>query len=135
MRTKFQTRQFRQGIRDGFAGLALFLVLATGFSGHPGRWDVSSAAASDRAAAEAIEMSVPALMQPAFIQPAFMQPESPMLAAMFQGRPIAAPRRSAAAMTILALTFSLMFSFNLALLRHLRRVFASPRRGEWRRGH
>jgi hypothetical protein len=36
--------------------------------------------------------------------------------------------------TILALVFSSIMAFNLALLRHLRRVNASSRRGVWREG-
>jgi hypothetical protein len=34
---------------------------------------------------------------------------------------------------ILGLVFSAMVAFNLAFLRHLRRVYASPRQGAWRR--
>ncbi len=34
---------------------------------------------------------------------------------------------------LLSVCFSLIVAFNLAILRHLRRVYASPRRGEWRR--
>jgi hypothetical protein len=36
--------------------------------------------------------------------------------------------------TVLALVFSSIVAFNLALLRHLRRVNASSRRGAWREG-
>lgn len=36
--------------------------------------------------------------------------------------------------TMLALMFSALVAFNLALLRHLRRVNASSRRGAWRGG-
>jgi hypothetical protein len=35
---------------------------------------------------------------------------------------------------ILGLVFSAMVALNLAFLRHLRRVYASPRQGAWRRG-
>jgi hypothetical protein len=35
---------------------------------------------------------------------------------------------------ILGLVFSTMVALNLAFLRHLRRVYASPRQGAWRRG-
>jgi hypothetical protein len=35
---------------------------------------------------------------------------------------------------IVGLVFSSMVAFNLAFLRHLRRVYASPRQGAWRRG-
>lgn len=34
---------------------------------------------------------------------------------------------------ILAVVFSMIVAFNLAFYRHLRRVYASPRRGAWRR--
>jgi hypothetical protein len=34
---------------------------------------------------------------------------------------------------VLSLTIAGMATFNLAFLRHLRRVYASPRRGVWRR--
>jgi hypothetical protein len=34
---------------------------------------------------------------------------------------------------VLSLTIAGMAAFNLAFLRHLRRVYASPRRGVWRR--
>jgi hypothetical protein len=35
---------------------------------------------------------------------------------------------------LLGVTFALLFAFNAAVLRHLRRVYASPRRDGWRRG-
>ena len=35
---------------------------------------------------------------------------------------------------IVGLAFSIMVALNLAFLRHLRRVYASPRQGAWRRG-
>jgi hypothetical protein len=35
---------------------------------------------------------------------------------------------------IVGLVFSAMVALNLAFLRHLRRVYASPRQGAWRRG-
>ncbi|MCB1510940.1 MAG: hypothetical protein KDJ36_08545 [Hyphomicrobiaceae bacterium] len=38
----------------------------------------------------------------------------------------------ALAMTVLAMIFATIVAFNLALLRHLRRVHASSRRGVWR---
>lgn len=38
------------------------------------------------------------------------------------------------AMAILAAVFSAMVAFNLWFYRHLRRVYASPRHGGWRRG-
>lgn len=38
------------------------------------------------------------------------------------------------ALLLLSIAFAAIFAFNLAFLRHLRRVYASPRRGVWRRG-
>jgi hypothetical protein len=35
---------------------------------------------------------------------------------------------------LLSLAFALLAAFNLAIWRHLRRAYASPRRGVWRRG-
>jgi len=35
---------------------------------------------------------------------------------------------------LLSLAFAVLAAFNLAIWRHLRRAYASPRRGVWRRG-
>ena len=35
---------------------------------------------------------------------------------------------------LLSLAFALLVALNLAIWRHLRRAYASPRRGVWRRG-
>jgi hypothetical protein len=37
-------------------------------------------------------------------------------------------------MILLSIAVAALAAFNLAFLRHLRRVYASPRRGVWRRG-
>jgi hypothetical protein len=37
-------------------------------------------------------------------------------------------------LVLLSLTFASLAALNLAFWRHLRRVYASPRRGVWRRG-
>lgn len=37
-------------------------------------------------------------------------------------------------MLLLSVTFAALAALNLAFWRHLRRVYASPRRGVWRRG-
>jgi hypothetical protein len=41
------------------------------------------------------------------------------------------PRQS---LGLLSLAFALLAALNLAIWRHLRRAYASPRRGVWRRG-
>lgn len=38
------------------------------------------------------------------------------------------------ALALLGVAFGLLVSLNLAIWRHLRRAYASPRRGVWRRG-
>lgn len=53
------------------------------------------------------------------------------LAALLQLRDAAG---MAARMAVFGLTFATMFAFNMAFVRHLRRVYASPRRNGWRRG-
>jgi hypothetical protein len=40
---------------------------------------------------------------------------------------------NATSYALLSLSAASMVTFNLAFLRHLRRVYASPRRGVWRR--
>ena len=117
MRTYFRSRQVRQAFRDWILGLGLFVVLATGLSGDPRTWGLSNAAASDQAA-QAIDLTSPGLSTENSMLAAFLQPPAFTAAA---SRPVA--------MTILGLTFSFMFAFNLWMWRHLRRVYASPRRG------
>jgi len=57
-----------------------------------------------------------------------------------QGQPLnllltvaAEPRQVGAQQVILAVVFSTMVALNLWFYRHLRRVYASPRHGGWRR--
>jgi hypothetical protein len=49
----------------------------------------------------------------------------------FEARPQARPRH---ALLLFSLAFAAMAAFNLAIWRHLRRVYASQRRSGWRRG-
>ena len=124
MRAHFRSGYRRQAVKDWVVGLGLFVILAAGMSGDPRSWALSSAVASDRAVAQAIEVtSPPSLRAENAVIAALLQPPASMGVA---NRPVS--------MAILGLTFSLMFSFNLLIWRHLRRVYASPRRGVWRRG-
>ena len=123
MRAMNRLRTVKGVLRDWVMGLALFAVLAAGFSGEPRSWALSSADASDRMIAQAIDVT----------SPPGLRAENAIIAALL--RPASdGPPNSRAAMLILGLTFSLMFTFNLAIWRHLRRVYASPRRGVWGRG-
>ena len=123
--TTMRARSLRRGLGDWLLGLGLFAVLAVGLGGDPRTSACSTAAASDTVTTRAIELTSPP-------GPAA---ENAMVAALLRGpAPLDDPNR-VSALVILGLTFSLMFTFNLAIWRHLRRVYASPRRGEWRRGH
>ena len=124
MRAHFRSRRKRQALRDWVLGLGLFVVLAAGLSGDPRSWALSSAAASDRAVAQAVGVTAPP----------GLRAENAVIAALLQPSAFSSVSNRPASMTILGLTFSLMFSFNLLIWRHLRRVYASPRRGAWRRG-
>jgi hypothetical protein len=44
------------------------------------------------------------------------------------------PPDSRQSLGLLSLAFALLAALNLAIWRHLRRAYASPRRGVWRRG-
>jgi len=44
------------------------------------------------------------------------------------------PPNSRQSLGLLSLAFALLAALNLAIWRHLRRAYASPRRGVWRRG-
>lgn len=48
--------------------------------------------------------------------------------------PARMPSSPASVSLLLALSFATMTALNLAFWRHLRRAYASPRRGSWRRG-
>ena len=118
MQVYFRSRQVRQAFRDWILGLGLFVVLASGLSGDPRTWGLSNAAASDQTA-QAIDVT----------SPPGLGAENSMLAAFLQPPAFTAAASRPVAMTILGLTFSFMFAFNLWMWRHLRRVYASPRRG------
>ncbi|MDX2154935.1 MAG: hypothetical protein SFW09_00365 [Hyphomicrobiaceae bacterium] len=114
-------------LRDMAIGATLFLcipvVTLPAVDGGRG-WTLSEAFAGETIASRAVEVTAPpgpgadnAIVAVAQLRPA----ADPLL-----------PRRLSD-LAVLGLTFSLLVAFNLAFLRHLRRVSASPRRDEWRR--
>lgn len=121
--TKSRSKVVRQALRDWLLGIGLFLALCVGLS-----FDHQTLGPA-RAAASSPEWSQPHEM-PAL---AASQPDALYFAAMYQ--PVAATGTvgRTTALVILGLSFSLMFSFNLFIWRHLRRAYAAPR-GTWRRG-
>ncbi len=70
--------------------------------------------------------------------------DSPLIAAAVVATAVPVPQSAAVsglrntprdtAYVLLAGIFSALVAFNLAFFRHLRREYASPRRGAWRRG-
>ncbi|MFM9942353.1 MAG: hypothetical protein ACKVP7_22955 [Hyphomicrobiaceae bacterium] len=114
----------RQVLRDLGYGLGTFLLLMAVLGAPSDTWTLSRASAADHLAARAI----------AATSPPSAGSENAVLGAVLHGaRPLQRPQQPTA-MIVLGLTFTLIFAFNLAFWRHLRRVYASPRRGEWRRG-
>lgn len=98
-------------LRDGLVGLVAFAGIVLVVAGGPDGWSVSSAAASAPPAVLASPQSIGRIAT------------------------LAAPGAGDVARTVLlGVTFALLFAFNAAVLRHLRRVYASPRRDGWRRG-
>ena len=115
-----QKRMLLDTLRDFLVGLAVFAALCVPFSGQTA---MSSAIASDAVVSQAIEAS----------SPTGVVADNARVAALIR-LPVASPGPHTSTLVILGLTFAVMFTFNLAISRHLRRVYASPRRSAWRRG-
>jgi hypothetical protein len=116
-------RRVRQVLRDLGVGLAIFLLLLPLLGVPTDCWSVSRASASDHLAARAIEATSP---------PGLDSENAVLGAVLFGARPLKLQSQPAT-LIVIGLTFTVLFAFNLGLWRHLRRVSASPRRGEWRR--
>ena len=119
MQMRIRARNVRRAMRDWLLGAALFLVLAPALAGDPRNWNFSSAAAADRVLTQTLDVT----------SPPGLQAETALVAALLQPATDIGTASKGVALVLLGLTFSFMFTFNLALLRHLRRVYASPRRG------
>ena len=122
MSTKNRTKALRQGFRDWLVGIGLFVVMAFGLSVDHQSWGPSAAVASSPVWSQPHEMATP---REAHLDDVFF-------AAMYQPATAAGTVSRTTALVILGLTFSLMFSFNLFIWRHLRRAYANPR-SVWRR--
>lgn len=122
MNNRIGRRNLWRGLRDLALGAGLFVILSLGLAGHPSHGLCSPAAASE-GVATVIEA----------ISAGGAGADDAVVAALTSRvGPARAGRREE--LFILGLSFALMFAFNLAIWRHLRRVYASPRRGAWRRG-
>ena len=124
MQIRIRARHVRRALRDWLLGAGLFIVLAAGLAGNPRTWDFTTAAAADRVLTQTLDVT----------SPPGLQAETALVAALFQPPTSLGASTKGVTLLLIGLTFSFMFAFNLAILRHLRRVYASPRRGGWRRG-
>jgi hypothetical protein len=107
----------RRGAIDFALALTLFWLLTFAFSSHGGK-------------AHAV---------PLYAGPQAVQAAAPdrvnRLALSFEARGSRPSLPNASqALGLLSLAFALLAALNLAIWRHLRRAYASPRRGVWRRG-
>lgn len=119
-------RRLRSWLRDMSLGAAIFLLLPLLTLACPGqgqRWSFNDALAGDVGATLAIEMS----------SQAGPVAENALVSAALLSSSTLPDARRLTELAVLGFTFSLLVAFNLAFVRHLRRVCASPRRGVWRR--
>lgn len=121
------SRTLKRWLRDMGVGAAIFLLLPLLALSGPGqgpRWTLDDALAGEMLATSTVEMSSPAGLgaESAVVAAASLRRDDPLL-----------QMRRFTELTVLGLTFSLLVALDLAFLRHLRRVCASPRRGVWRR--
>lgn len=122
-------RTLRSGLRDMALGAVVFLMLPLflGVISSPAQpWTMDEAFAGEIIATRAVEVSSP---------PGPAAENAVMAAALLRPSTMSVRTRRLSELAVLGLTFSLLVSFNLAFLRHLRRVSASPRRDVWRRRH
>lgn len=117
--TTIRSKTVQHAVRDWLLGLGLFVVMAFGLSVDNQSWGPSNAAASSPSWSQLHEMATPATLHP----------DAGYLAAIYQPSAGTGSAGRTTALVILGLTFSLMFSFNLFIWRHLRRVSAVPRSG------
>jgi hypothetical protein len=109
-------REIRRVVADFVLALLLF-------------WGVAFAVSSGDMRAHAVPLS--ALRHS--IEHDYNSVAQPRLRAAFAPN-VASPRDRAADLAFLSLAFAALVAGNLAFWRHLRRVYASPRRNVWRRG-
>lgn len=111
-----------RGVADFALALILFWAIALSFdAGHSRAYAVSLPAL----AKEAIQPA------PSLSTPATLRPELPTQPSQSIQRTRTSPELSR---FLLSLAFAALAAINLGFWRHLRRVYASPRRSVWRRG-
>jgi hypothetical protein len=115
------------GVRRGVVDFALAFSLF---------WSVVLAFGAGHGHAHAT--ALPVLVRPAIAPEALTARPASVLAEgrnLGAGQPLSkAPTDPDLARLLLSLAFATLAALNLGFWRHLRRVYASPRRGRWRRG-
>ena len=116
-----RARELRRGLADFVLALALFWAVVLAVGGGDNR-------------AHAISL-------PSIAKEAILDSEAPSLAGLqaAESRHVVqnftkAEASREQALMLLSLAFAAIVACNLAFWRHLRRVYASPRRSVWRRG-
>jgi hypothetical protein len=106
----------RRAAVDFTLALALFWLLTFALSGHDGK-------------AHAVPLGAETAMHESAREPVRH------LTGLTETRATRSrPARERHSLVLLSLAFALLAALNLGIWRHLRRAYASPRRGVWRRG-
>lgn len=129
-RSRIATTPVGRAVRDGTVALATFLAVAAavGWSATPARpMGATDVLAASGNSAQLVRADHFAQSTAAAVRTTLPMPQLEASGVMQQiGR--------SQGVIILGLAFTAIIAFNLAFLRHLRRVYASPRRGGRRRG-
>lgn len=108
-------------VRDGLTALAVFGLVA-GSIGSEGRREVEPATAQNIQNAASLR-----LIESGYVDPNLLATSAVPFAARESRRPVLAGADYTSAVVLLTFMFAAVMAFNLAFLRHLGRVHASPR--------
>ena len=127
MPRSFKFHRVHKPARDFFCALAIFSALFVAMS--PSSYQSATIPVLSLFAGSTAEAATIRL-ETASAAPRELVPLSKL---SFSG-PLLSPASMPLISTVLAIMFSAIIAFNLALLRHLRRVNGSSRRGAWKEG-
>jgi hypothetical protein len=116
----------RRGVIDFLIALVIFSAVIFGLEG--GRWDAGAAPWQPPLSYE--QAAQIGAVAPAPTTAASLRTSRYALAEGF----VSPTNQKRFTIILLGVVFSASVAFNLAFWRHLRRVYASPRRRSWRRG-
>lgn len=122
--TNLRLRSALPRLRDALLGAAVYLAVLPLLSGPGGSLFYGRATAADLLAARAVELTAPP----------GPGTENAILEAMLEGAATLPAPPAPSTILVLGLTFSLMFAFNLMMVRHLRGAYGVTRRAGLRKG-